>query len=93
LIDSPQSLPNKLWDGVLGQHWDLVRNGEGDAAVIKTMRFNLQENYLLKTIRVQFVVIDGTYREESYREIIFGNSVATRAAMMGVHPDDVQSSN
>jgi hypothetical protein len=89
LIDNSQCLPNKLWDGVLGKHWDLLRDVKHGAAVVKTMRLNVHEDYLLKNLRVQFHLIDGQYDEESYRDIVFANSIASKAAVLGTRSDEI----
>jgi hypothetical protein len=77
-----------LWDDVLGKHWDLLRNVKHGAVVVKTMRLNLHEEYLLRNLRIQFQVVDGQFHEDSYRDILFANSTASKAATFGIRVDE-----
>jgi hypothetical protein len=73
-----------LWDQILGSRWDLLVSGtgvDGTDAVIKMMRFTLREDFMLRNIQIQFLLLDGNFKNcENYRGTVISNSTASKAA-------------
>ncbi len=77
-IDEGKLGCNHSWDAVLGERWDVLSSAKGQAdcldTVIKSMRFSVQEDLLMHTIRVHIGTVTGRYATDSnYRATVAHN--------------------
>jgi hypothetical protein len=69
-----------LWDNILGAKWDLIHREGAHDCVIKQMTFTKSCDYFVKTLKVHFTTNRCEFDAADYRDVIFKNSSASKAA-------------